>query len=125
MSEWKKISYFIGNVCAAYTRYYQNNKLDKDSLNNNITTKNIVIQFAATAVIDGDDKFRKSVNLTEGGKAIMIRNGYSIEGYWKKNSLINRTKFYTKINGVEKEFEFNPGKTWVNIVPKDYKINID
>lgn len=23
MSEWKKISYFIGNVCAAYTRYYQ------------------------------------------------------------------------------------------------------
>ncbi len=108
-----------------YTRYYENDKIDKDSLNKEITTKNIIIQFTSTNVINGDDKFRKSINLTEGGKAIMIRNGYSIEGYWKKNSFTNRTKFYTKINGVEKEFEFNPGKTWVNIVPKDYKIKID
>ena len=109
----------------SYVRYYENNKLDKDSLNNKITAKNVIIQFASTLVIPNDDKLRKEVNLTEGGKAIMIRNGYFITGYWKKNSLINRTKFYTKINGVEKEFEFNPGKTWVNIVPKDYKIKID
>lgn len=107
----------------SYIRYYENNKLDKDSLSNKITAKNIVIQFTSTSVTD--EQLRKSINLTEGGKAIMIRNGYFITGYWKKNSLINRTKFYTKINGVEKEFEFNPGKTWVNIVPKDYKIKID
>ncbi len=109
----------------SYVRYYENNKVDTDSLNNKITAKNVVIQFATTSVIPNDDKLRKEMNLTEGGKAIMIRNGYSVTGYWRKNSLINRTKFYTNINGVEKEFEFNPGKTWVNIVPKDYKIKID
>lgn len=106
-----------------YSRYYENGKADKDSSNNIITAQNIIIQFTDTKVID--DQLRKSINLTEGGKAIMIRNGYSIEGYWRKNSLTNRTKFYTIINGVEKEFEFNPGKTWVNIVPKDSKININ
>lgn len=108
----------------SYVRYYENEKKDKDSLNQDIKTKNVIIQFAGTSLVPNDDKLRKEINLTEGGKAIMIRDGYSIEGYWKKNSFTNRTKFYTIINGKEQEFEFNPGKTWVNIVPKDYKIKI-
>ncbi len=106
-----------------YTRYYEGGKIDKDANGVEITAKNIIIQFTTTNVIDA--QLRKSINLTEGGKAIIIENGHSIEGYWKKNNLTNRTKFYTTINGVEKEIEFNPGKTWVNIVPKDYKVNID
>ena len=79
---------------------------------------NIIIQFVTSQVID--EALRKSINLTEGGKAIMIRDGKYVEGYWSKNNITNRTEFFSyDENGKQAEFEFKPGKIWIHIVPKE------
>lgn len=102
-----------------FTRYlYGGEEKYLDDNNNDVTTDNIVIQFATSKVID--DAGRKSINLTEGGKAIIIRDGKYIEGYWAKNNILNRTQFfvYDENNNVT-EYEFKPGKIWIHIVPKE------
>jgi len=58
--------------------------------------------------------------LTEGGKAIMIRDGKYIEGYWIKDNILDRTKFFAyDENNNAIEYEFKPGKIWIHIIPKE------
>lgn len=102
-----------------FTRYlFGGNDKYLDDKNNDIIVENIIIQFVTSQISDAVG--RKNINLTEGGKAIMIRDGKYVEGYWSKNNLLNRTKFITyDEKGGEIEYELKPGKTWVHIVPKE------
>lgn len=102
-----------------FTRHlFGGNEKYLDDKNNDIITNNIVIQFVTSQIVD--EVGRKNINLTEGGKAIMIRDGKYIEGSWTKNNLLNRTKFFVyDENGNQIEYEFKPGKIWIHIVPKE------
>ena len=108
-----------------YTRYTRDDKEYLDDKGNNVKTNNIILQFAQVDITD--EVGRRKINLTEGGKAIMIRDGERIEGYWRKNNLLNRTKFFTyDKDGNEVEYELKPGKTWIHVIPKEnYQKNIE
>ncbi|HQL11888.1 MAG TPA: DUF3048 domain-containing protein [bacterium] len=102
-----------------YTRYlYGKDEKYFDDNGNEVTTNNIIIQFATSQIID--EAGRRNINLTEGGKAIMIRDGKYIEGYWIKDNILDRTKFFAyDENNNAIEYEFKPGKIWIHIIPKE------
>ena len=101
-----------------YTRYDRDDKTYLDDANNLVKTNNIIIQYASTSILD--KQLRKKIDLTEGGKAIMIRDGNYVEGFWRKNNILNRTKFFSyDKDGNEVEYELKPGKIWIHILPKE------
>lgn len=79
-----------------------------------LKVKNVIVQFADEIPIPNDDKGRLDYNLVGEGKALIFLDGKVIDGFWKKDKLESRTKFYNTQN---KEIEFNRGKIWISVVP--------
>lgn len=100
-----------------YYRYYGFLELPHLLDNNKqISVNNLVIQYAKTSQID--DIGRLEVDLINGGKALVFRDGIVIEGYWEKD-INNITKFYNKQG---ENIKFNPGQTWIEVIPDTIKV---
>ena len=56
------------------------------------------------------------------GDAIVFRNGYKIEGEWRKDLREGRTKFYTD---QDEEIAFQPGKIWIAVMNRVDGISIN
>jgi hypothetical protein len=92
-----------------YLRFLQNGKPFLDENNQQIATKNLVLQKAKIETIDKEG--RKKINLNGQGKAVIFKEGKKIEGFWKKER--KRTKFYDQAG---QEIEFIRGNTWIEII---------
>ena len=79
-----------------------------------ISVKNVIVQFAVETGINGDEKNRLSYDLVGSGSGLVFLDGKVIKVTWSKEGRDARTKFYD-FNG--NEVEFNRGKFWVAIVP--------
>ena len=88
-----------------------------DADNNQIKTKNLVIQ--KTKIVVLDEIGRRSIELTGEGEAIIFQGGQVIEGKWQKTAAGSRTKFYN-LSG--EEIEFLPGSIWVEIVSPEHEL---
>lgn len=99
-----------------YYRFHDKEKhLDSDG--NQLTAKNIVVQYVATKVVDNYG--RRSMETIGSGRAMFFLNGKKIDGGWSKESRTGRTKFFNYKN---EEIVFNPGVLWVNVVPKEMAV---
>jgi hypothetical protein len=83
-----------------------------------IKSNNIVIQvvdrtFQPTGSYGSQNYVFKNIG---SGKAYVLEDGKTISATWTKSSLTSRTK-YTDAAGVE--IQFNPGKTWYEIIPPE------
>ncbi|MHB1355370.1 MAG: DUF3048 domain-containing protein [Anaerolineae bacterium] len=90
-----------------------------------LTATNVVILYAehrATDIVE-DTTGATSIDiiLTGTGRAQVIRDGVVIEGTWKRNAE-NEPILYYDTQG--KVIPFKPGKTWIQLVPTDYKVVI-
>jgi hypothetical protein len=103
-----------------YERYYfkSNPYHDLDSENKIIKTKNIVLQFVKTSIIDNVGRRKMELDSDLGGEAILIRDGKYIYGKWLRED--KKTKFFIE----DLEYEFTNGKIWVNIIPINTNIEI-
>lgn len=79
-----------------------------------ITVKNVIVQFAVETSIVGDEKNRLTYDLVGSGTGLVFLDGKVIKVTWTKEERDSRTKFYD-LNG--NEIEFNRGKFWIAIVP--------
>ncbi len=84
--------------------------------NEQLTSKNVVIQFAKES--PANDGYPGNIHLiyetiTE-GKALVFQNGKVIEAKWSKDSRKGRTQFYSSDG---KEIKFVRGKIWIEILP--------
>ncbi|MFA5995470.1 MAG: DUF3048 domain-containing protein [Patescibacteria group bacterium] len=97
----------------SYLRW--NGESEHRDVNNNeqIKAKNIVIQYIDTTVID-QQSGRLEMNTIGTGEAILVQDGISKAGTWKKEQRGDRTLFYDDTGA---EFTFNPGQTWIELVP--------
>ncbi|MFZ5364429.1 MAG: DUF3048 domain-containing protein [Patescibacteria group bacterium] len=91
---------------------YQSGLIQQDRDGSEVRAKNIVVQFAKMVVLD--EVGRKDIDTIGNGEAIIFQDGIQIDGVWEKFARGERTKFYDS-NGVE--IKFNPGVTWVEVVP--------
>jgi len=86
---------------------------------NQITAKNVIIQFVSEK--GPVDKEGHMFYQTEGeGKAIYFQNGDVWEGKWIKRSQSDRTRFF-KNDG--SEMTFVRGEIWVELLPKSAKVS--
>ena len=91
----------------------------KDSYGQDVTAKNIIIEYLE--IKDIDEEGRIVFNLTGAGEALFCMDGICQEGIWKKETEKTRTRFYTKSL---QEINFNPGKTWINVINKKMPVKI-
>lgn len=108
-------------TCHCYKRGYSG--VAHMDLNNNqqLTAKNIVVQFEKES--NANDGYENNVHLlyktTGSGKALIFQDGKAIEGKWVKPTRVSRSK-YTDLKG--NEIIFNKGTIWIQTVPEGAKI---
>jgi len=98
-----------------------NNRLEKNKDADQITARNLIIQFTVVGDISGDDKGRQEIKTVGSGEAIVLRKGEAVRGVWKKDGIKNRTRFYTSEGD---EIVLAPGNTWVEVVPADTDVEV-
>ncbi|BEP29674.1 DUF3048 domain-containing protein [Helicovermis profundi] len=97
---------------------YVNGKHHIDEANGeNLTAKNIIVQFAKHKVID--DKGRLKIDDLGKGDAYLLTMGVKTKLTWSKKNRESMTKFYDKDG---KLIELNKGVTWFEVVPKTIKL---
>jgi len=87
-----------------------------------ITAKNVVIQFAKESR-SIDEHMHNLYDLIGSGEAIVFNNGQKITATWTKSTRQARTVFKDKTTN--KEINFVPGQTWVEILPIGNKISYE
>ncbi|RJR28282.1 DUF3048 domain-containing protein [candidate division WWE3 bacterium] len=87
--------------------------LDQES-QQQLSVKNLIVQFVSEIAITGDDKNRLEYELVGSGESIVFLDGKAIKATWSKAGRDDRTLFYDT-NG--QEILFNRGPIWVSIVP--------
>lgn len=80
-----------------------------------LMAKNILVQRVESRLLE-EDTGRLDITTLGEGDAILFQDGQEIDGTWKKTNRGDRTKFYD-LDGVE--YKFNPGTTWIEVVPID------
>lgn len=91
---------------------YEAGAIQQDRDGSEVRAKNIAVQFTDVSVID--DVGRKKIKTVGGGEAIVFQDGIRIDGTWSKDEKGGRTKLYDATGA---EIKFNPGVTWVEVVP--------
>jgi len=90
-----------------------------DALNNHqLAAKNIVIQAVNwRPTVTAINEHGYIIDTVGSGTATVFQDGNKIEATWKKDNENSRTRFYDKKTGAE--IQFNPGQTWIEIIPPD------
>lgn len=91
---------------------YQAGVIQQDRDGSEVWAKNIVVQFTKMVVLD--EVGRKRIDTIGDGEAIVFQDGVRVDGIWRKEAKGERTKFYNEVGA---EIKFNPGVTWVEVVP--------
>lgn len=103
-----------------YTRYTNGKKYIDENNKEILKTKNILVQYAKTVVLD--NKGRRDIDIVGEGKGLYFTNGEYINVTWKKNDARGLTKFYSESG---EEIKLNRGKTWIQIVPLSLDVDIN
>lgn len=108
--------YFIYNVeDKKYYRYAYNTKHIDPNSSEQLSFKNIIVQFVKEWDIDKNDYQTMDLE-NASGKGYYITNGNKIEITWKKNEKTRIMRYYDKDGNV---LSMNPGKTFISIFPDD------
>lgn len=111
------ITWKYGVINNEYTRHI-NGIIDKDASGETIKAKNIIIQFVESKVID--EELRLEIETLGAGAALIFKDGERVEGTWRKNNTLSRTRFYDQ---KDEELAFNMGTAWIEVVGKNKKVD--
>ncbi|MBU1200529.1 DUF3048 domain-containing protein [Patescibacteria group bacterium] len=114
---WDKFSQYTVNwQYSADTKVYKRINGGKSQIDNNtdnqLEATTVMIQFV-TETGPIDDLKHMLYGTTGAGKAIVFTNGQAENLTWKKKTRLDRTIFY---NLKGKEYNFQPGKIWIEAV---------
>ncbi len=96
-----------------YERYEFDEPVIGAQTGDQLVADTLIIQYVDTQVLDGVG--RLGMDTIGSGDAIIFRNGFKIEGEWRKDSREGRTKFYN-VDAEEYEIAFKPGKIWIAVM---------
>ena len=89
---------------------------------NAITTTNLVVMEAASALIAGDVKARIELGSIGTGRAKIFQEGHEYDVTWRKDDTEGRLQFYF-LDG-ETEVPFVMGNAWIAVVPWIENVNV-
>lgn len=103
------------NTSTAQYERYQMDAPHRDENGAAIVADTVIIQRVLSTTID--EIGRKRVNITGPGDVIVFRDGYMIEGLWRKDGARERTQFIEAATG--EPIPLKSGKIWIELVPQD------
>ena len=113
-----KVSWNYDPTTNSYARMMGGSEHKDAGSDETIKAKNIIVQTVSRTLDPhgsyGDQNW--TFDTKGSGNAKIYRDGKEIVATWKKSELTSRTKFYDESGA---EIEFNPGKTWIEIVPPE------
>lgn len=122
-SNLQTVKYKYDEQSQRYTRIARNKTQTDWKTGENVTTKNIIIEFIENYDLnDGSGKGRQGLNNIGTYNGYYITNGKAIKITCTKSDR-NKKTVYKDENG--KELEVNDGNTWVNICPKDANVTFE
>lgn len=105
-----------------YQRFQFNQKQIDANTKEQLTTKNIIIQFANVRNRPGDREGRLDIQLIGTGSGYFISNGKVIPITWDKPDQKTPTMF-KRLGG--NQLLINPGKSWICVAPLDTKVTFE
>lgn len=118
MSSLQKVDYVYSNDDHAYYRFQYGGERHMDSTaNKQLSFENVILMFADTGDIPGDEKARIWVQTTGEGEGMYFTEGSFQKIKWAKKDHSSTIKYYFE-DGTEAEL--NRGKTMINVVPSYY-----
>jgi len=99
-----------------YLRFI-NDKQHFDPSGKPVVADTVVVQTVSMKTLD--DVGRKEIQTVGSGPAVVYVKGREIPAVWSKASPAERTRY---MNAASQDVRFTPGVTWVEVVPKDVKI---
>jgi len=115
IGSWNKISWSYDPVGNRYLRTALGQVSRDANTNQQVSTKNLVVIEAASALREGDDKDRIDVGVTGSGRAKMFHDGMVLDIEWRKPDASAPMRFYY-LDGVT-EVAMVYGATWIAVVP--------
>ena len=106
------------NTSTGQYERYQMNEPHRDENGAPIIADTVIIQRVLSTTID--EIGRKRINTTGPGDVIVFRDGYMIEGFWRKDGARERTQFISA--STSEPIALKPGKIWIELVPQDGRI---
>ncbi len=94
-----------------YYRFQYDAEQIDEATGNQLTYKNVIIQFAKHSVLDSE-KDLQEIELTGTGEGYYATDGKIIPITWEKQTDSSVTKYYTEDG---EQLVMNPGKTWITI----------
>ncbi len=82
-----------------------------------IRASNVVVQYNKVRVLD--EVGRRRIDTVGKGEAVVFQDGAALKAAWEKDSIKDRTRYYGEDG---QEIVFEPGTTWVEVVPVDGKV---
>jgi len=113
-----KVSWSYDPSSNSYSRTMGGSEHKDGNSGETIKAKNIIVQ-TVSRTLDPHGSYGDQnwvFDTVGSGSAKIYRDGKEITATWKKSELTSRTKFYDE-SGTE--IEFNPGKTWIEVVPPE------
>ena len=106
-----------------YVRYSKGKKQVDAQTGEEVTTKNLIIEFIRNSVInDGENKDRQDLDNFKTVDGYYITNGRAIKITCQKHAVGIPTKY---IDQSGNEIEVNDGNTWINICPIDSNVTLE
>lgn len=102
-----------------YNRFQYGGAQIDELTGDQLTFKNIIIQFAHYTSIDDHD--RQLIDLVGSGDGYYVSDGVIVPVTWKKSGDNSITKYYTADG---EELKLNPGKTYVTVFESDNKAGV-
>jgi len=96
-----------------YERYEFDEPVIDAETKEHIIADTLIVQYVDTTVLDGVG--RLGMDTIGSGEAIVFRNGFKVEGQWRKVSRTERTKFYD-FDEEGHQIELNAGKIWIVVM---------
>lgn len=112
--------YVYDSKLGTHLRYINDNPHTDRESGNQIKVKNVIVQYAKHSSMNTKEG-HIDVELTGSGKAQYFINGTTFTGTWKKESKTSPTLFYDENN---KQITLQPGNTWIQVVPLDFKLDV-
>ena len=84
-----------------------------------LTAKNIAVQFVDVSVLESDTG-RLDITTVGEGDAVIFLDGTAIPGRWEKPNRGDRTTFF---DANRDEIKFNAGVTWIEAVPTGNEVS--
>lgn len=122
-SKSHKVKYQYNSETKRYTRYARGKVQTDWTTKEDITTKNIIVEFIDNVELnDGENKDRQDLKNIGTFDGYYITNGKAIKIKCTKSSRTEKTVYKDLVGN---EIEINDGNTWINICPKDAEVEFE